>query len=198
MKKILSIFLLIGILAFSGCGKQPSGDSVSDGSGNPSQAAGSGVSGAAAGVKQGVYFGMTKAELDQIEPELELDETETNENWCSFETVNGTPLYDLAVSFDGYVVNSYTFIDGKLANLQLISSSNQFGQAEFNKLAESNGQLYDVEVTTNKQTVDYGMVSYTASLGSEKGKVSIELLTDIPADQGQENYLTVLFEPVAL
>lgn len=210
MKKFLSICLVLGLLAFGGCGKQPAdSDSAADGSGEPSLVSGdlSGTetdgsqtsdSRSIPGIKAGVYFGMTKAELDQIEPELEFDDTEANENWCSFETVGGTPLYDLAVSEDTYVVNSYTFINGKLANLLLISSSNQFGEAEFNWLAESYGQLYGVKVTTHKQTVDFGMVSYTASLGSEKGKVSIELLTDIPADQAQENYLTVLFEPVAL
>ncbi len=208
MKKFLSICLILGLLAFGGCGKQPA-DSAAGGSGNSSLVSGDvsdtqpdGTQTADArsipGVKEGVYFGMTKAELDQLEPELEFDDSETNENWCSFETVGGTPLYDLAVSKDSYVVNSYTFINGKLANLQLISSSNQFGEDEFNRLAEAYGELYDAQVTTNKQTVEFGMVSYTASLGTERGKVSIELLTDIPADQAQENYLTVLFEPVAL
>lgn len=209
MKKLLSICLVLGLLVLGGCSKQPAdgGSGASDGAGVTSGVSG-GVSGTGAdgaqtaetrsilGFKAGVYFGMTKAELDQVEPELELDDTEENENWCSFETVGGTPFYDLAAPKGADVVNSYTFIDGKLANLLVISSSNQFKEAEFNQLAKAYGDLYGVEVTTNKQTIDFGMVSYTANLGTEKGKVSIELLTDIPEDQAQENYLTVLFEPV--
>lgn len=210
MKRLLSICLAIGLLAMGGCGKQPAGGSggASSGSGVTSAASGS-VSGAGAdgtqaaddrsipGFKAGVYFGMTKAELDQVEPELEFDDTEENENWCSFETVGGTPLYDLAAPRGADVVNSYTFIDGKLASLLVIASSDQFEETEFNRLAEAYGDLYGVEANINKQTVDFGMVSYTAILGTEKGKVSMELLTDIPEDQAQENYLTVLFEPVA-
>lgn len=215
MKKILAICLAVGLLALSGCGKQPadsgetslpsggsqaeSGAASGTASGGTGAASGDGQKSdnAIPGFKQGVYFGMTKAELEALEPELVLDENETEENWCAFETVAGTPFYDLAVKNEVDAVNSYTFINGKLATIDVIASTNQFTEKDVENLGYAYVDLLGGSMLSDTQKLDMGMVNYVATVKGATCKVTVELLTNIPADQEMENYLTARFEPVA-
>ena len=214
MKRIVCICLAAFLLLLAGCsgesGKDAaSGASLQSGTSAAPPAAGeSGAAGTASGtseeeaqpripgLKAGIYFGMTKAQLDALEPNMELDETMEEENWCAFETVGGTPLYDFAKDKGIDVVNSYTLIDGKVAVMEVMANSNQITPSVFEDLAEQYGQLYGAEGKVYEDEYGAGMTSHTCTMVSGDVKLEMELLTDIPEDMNRENYLCLKFTPI--
>lgn len=216
MKRIICIVLAAGLLLLAGCSGGAGEDTAdgASGSGQPgtsSAASGAGTSGGAGtssgtasagaqsqipGIKAGIYFGMTKAELDAMEPNMELDETMEEENWCAFETVGGTPLYDFAHPKGIDVVNSYTIIEGKVALVEVLANSNQITPSVFEDLADAYGELYGADVNVYEDETEIGMASYTCAMATEDVKLEMELLTDIPEEMNRENYLCLRFTPL--
>lgn len=214
MKKVLAVLLAAGLLLLTSCsGKdQAGGGSSSAVAASSGPSVGSDTEGSSSavsdqqvpsdekdaiasipGFKTGVFFGMTKDELMAVEPELVRAEGEEEEIWCSFETVSGTPVYELASAISIDLTNCYTFTNGKLASVEAYTESSKVTVDDYLELIDAYDKIYGVMDRTSTDEIE-GITYNTSIIENDKAKLTLSFISNIP---DQEDYLSLIFEPVA-
>lgn len=207
MKGILSVILIAGLLALAGCSGTPAEDTTStssspstvsqssstvDQSTTTSQESAQPVS-EIQGFKSGIHFGMSREDLAAVEPDMVQDTSAEGEIWCAFETVSGTPVYDLAVRKGVDLTNCYTFVSDQLASVEAYIESNEVRNDDYLALSDEYSEIFGVKAQTTVETV--GPTAYQTSVFQNgQTKLTLSLVSDIP---DQLNYLSLIFEPAA-